>query len=136
MASYPALDVRSRTTDILLALIDDLTPTAVEERGDSTRVFFASPDARDRAHAALGAARYTATPVDVDDEDWARRSQENLKPITVGRVTVSPPWAAPGTRHPAPGTAPGTTHPAPSTLTVLTPSLLATLSRRLRDGRS
>ena len=119
MASYPALDVRSPATDILLALVDDLAPTAVEERGESTRLFFEDADARDLAHSALGAARYTADRIDVDDEDWARRSQANLEPITVGRITVAPPWAAPRTRHPAPGTAPGTSHSAPGTVVIL-----------------
>jgi len=98
MASYPALDVRSRATDNLLALIDDLAPTAVEERGDSTRLFFATDDARNVAGSALGAAHYSAVSVDVDDEDWARRSQESLKPVTVGRISIAPPWAA---SHPA-----------------------------------
>lgn len=77
----------------MLAIVDDFAPAAVEERPDSMRVFFFSPAARDSARAALAEANYSVESVDVDDDDWARRSQEQLPPITVGRITVAPPWA-------------------------------------------
>lgn len=93
MKTYPALEVRTGSSDLLLALVDDFNPTALEERGVSVRVFFTSTDDRDHAHRAL-APQFDVAAIDVDDEDWARRSQENLKPITVGGVTVAPPWAA------------------------------------------
>ena len=92
MKQYPAIDVRTGTPDLLLAIVDDFGPTAVEERGPSVRIFFANTADRDGAQRAL-AARVEVVAVDVDDEDWARRSQENLKAITVGRITVAPPWS-------------------------------------------
>jgi ribosomal protein L11 methyltransferase len=87
--------------DLTLAMVDDYAPTAVEPRDKDLRIFFASAMARDAACAALGAARYCAAPVDVDDEDWARRSQENLKPVTIARVTIAAPWHA-STSEPQP----------------------------------
>lgn len=92
MGKWPAVDVtHAGDPDLTLAIVDDFVPTAVEPRDNSLRLFFQTATARDAACAALGAARYRVEPVDVDDEDWARRSQENLKPITVGRITVAPP---------------------------------------------
>jgi ribosomal protein L11 methyltransferase len=84
---WPALDVRGSEPDRILAAVDDFSPTAAEERGDTLRIFFGSATARDAAAAALGA---DALSVDVDDEDWASRSQANLAPITVGNITVFP----------------------------------------------
>jgi ribosomal protein L11 methyltransferase len=87
--SWPAIDVQTASSDLLLALIDDYGPTAVEERDASVRIFFPTPTARDRA---LQVVTTTApvTAVDVPDEDWARRSQENLQPVTVGGLTIVP----------------------------------------------
>jgi len=95
-------------------MVDDFHPTAIEERADAIRVFFVDANLRDAAGAALSAAKYAVRPVDVDDEDWARRSQENLAPVTVGRVTI-----VPCTSHPAPSTAPGTRHEAPGTIVIV-----------------
>jgi ribosomal protein L11 methylase PrmA len=106
-------------SDLVLALLDDFAPTAVEEHASSLRAFFSDSRARDAARAAL-VDRYAVEAVDVADEDWARRSQENLAPVTIGRITILPgtQHLAPGTQHLAPGTqhlAPGTQHLAPST---------------------
>jgi ribosomal protein L11 methyltransferase len=96
--NYAALDVRTDAQDLLLAIVDDFGPTAVEERGETVRIFFLTSDERDTAQRAL-ATQFPVTAVDVPDEDWARRSQDNLKAITVGRITIAPPWA-PAIRNP------------------------------------
>jgi ribosomal protein L11 methyltransferase len=93
VTTHAAIDVRTDAPDLLLAIVDDFGPTAVEERGASVRIFFSTAHDRDQAQRAL-TARFPVTAVEVDDEDWARRSQESLQPITVGRITVAPPWAA------------------------------------------
>jgi len=78
--------------ELVLAVADDHSPTAAEQRGDSFIIFFRDAGARNAAGQALAAAFPEAVIVahEVDDEDWARRSQENLQPITVGRITVYP----------------------------------------------
>lgn len=105
MKRWPALDLSlprpgeaaGAWQDLLAAALDDLQPTAIQEADDRWRVFFASAGARDRAARTLsdGLPGITvAGVVDVDDEDWARRSQETLGPVRVGRVVVTPPWSA------------------------------------------
>jgi ribosomal protein L11 methyltransferase len=85
---YPAIEIASSgDLDLILAIADDFSPTAVEERGQGVRLFFSSGAARDAACSALS-SRYIVRSIEVNDEDWARRSQENLPPVTVGRITV------------------------------------------------
>jgi ribosomal protein L11 methyltransferase len=96
---WPALDVVGVVEpDLVLALVDDFSPTALEERGDRVRLFFPAARLRDAAVADLrsgalaGAIRVHA--VDVDDEGWAERSQADLPAVTVGRLTIHPEGSA------------------------------------------
>jgi ribosomal protein L11 methyltransferase len=101
LKTYPAITVRDVVDpDLLAAAVDDHSPTAIEQRDSDLRIFFASAGDRDAAHRAL-ADRFEVAAIDVPDDDWARRSQEQLQPITVGRVTVVP---NPESHTPHPGT--------------------------------
>ncbi len=112
---WPALGIRlqasspddlSQLKDRLSAALDDFAPTAIQELNDRWLVFFISSDDRNRAAAALSAEsgeRFAAEPIDVADEDWARRSQQDLGAVEVGRVVIAPPWAAADRKAPAPG---------------------------------
>jgi len=96
LKAYPALDVRSGSSDLVQAIVDGFEATGIEERDRMTRVFFASHERRDRAAAALSDAGYATASIEVPDQDWARRSQEHLTPITIGRITIFPnPESAP-----------------------------------------
>jgi ribosomal protein L11 methyltransferase len=97
--SYPALSVSGADADLVAALVDDFSPTAIEPRDSDVRVFFATSADREAAHRALS-SRFGVAALEVSDEDWARRSQENLQPIVVGRLTVFP---SPESRTPTPG---------------------------------
>ncbi|HEX7798034.1 MAG TPA: 50S ribosomal protein L11 methyltransferase [Vicinamibacterales bacterium] len=116
---YPALDVDGVDSDLLLALLDDFGPTAVDIHGSVVTVFFHDAARRDAArHVVVRThAQSNVQPRDIDDEDWARRSQENLTAITVGRITVSPPWSAP-----AQAPSPESRIPSPLTI-VIAPSM-------------
>ena len=119
MSKWPAVDVTSAgDPDLVLAIVDDFSPTAVEPRDRILRLFFSTAITRDAAHAAVTSAGYPSERVDVDDEDWARRSQADLKPVTVGRITITP---EPGTHASAtlvilPSTGFGTGHHATTRL--------------------
>jgi len=92
---FPALDVDGVDGDFLLALVDDFNPTAAEGDGSAFTVYFSDQARRDLARDAVVRAYPNAIVAtrEADDEDWARRSQEGLQPVTVGRITIAPPSA-------------------------------------------
>ena len=104
--AWPALDIHVPSCDpqlqeLVLAELDDFQPTAVQDPEETSllRVFFTSSASRDAAAQALGRSFGThlfVEPVNVEDDDWAARSQAQLQAITIGRVTIAPPWDVPG----------------------------------------
>jgi ribosomal protein L11 methyltransferase len=115
LGKYPALDLTfalgpgaGTLQDMLYAELDAFGPVAIQEHesGDGWRVFFRSTADRNAAGGALvsefGNALLRVAAIEVDDEDWARRSQAALTSVRVGRIVVSPPWvvAAPSIDEP------------------------------------
>jgi ribosomal protein L11 methyltransferase len=100
--TWPALEIYAPGCDpqlqeLILAELDDFHPTAIQESDEPSplRAFFSSTAARDAAAQALGVAfrhHLFVTTVDVPDEDWAERSQAQLRAITIGRLVIAPPW--------------------------------------------
>jgi len=90
---------------MLYAELDAFEPVAIHEHetGDGWRVFFRTAAQRDAARGTLasefGNALFDLIPRDIDDEDWARRSQAALKAIRAGRIVVAPPWNVPEVRE-------------------------------------
>jgi ribosomal protein L11 methyltransferase len=106
MKHWPALRLTVRPSapvsalpiqDRLATALDDLHPTAVQESDGEWLVFFGTLADRDAAATALPASvgsLVTLDALDIPDDDWARRSQQDLEPVHVGRVTIAPPWHA------------------------------------------
>jgi ribosomal protein L11 methyltransferase len=104
LAEYPALEIQISASagpsidDHLYALLDDFEPSAIHEDAAGTRwrVFFRTPSHRDAAAAALTRIDGVRTSrLDVPDEDWARRSQQDLRAVQAGALIVAPPWDVP-----------------------------------------
>ena len=152
MAEYPALEIQfpapadASLHDRLYALLDDFEPVAIheDEPDGRWRVFFRSGERRDAASASIASTLppdlIRASPVDVPDDDWARRSQENLKAIQAGGLTVAPPWDVPTPQSDAglviiiePSTGFGTGHHATTRLCLLLMQRLELRGARVLD---
>lgn len=89
--------------DRLVALLADYGLVAIQEDDvEAPRTWlahFTDAGGRDRALASLrtlpDARNVRLEPVEVEDEDWARRTQAALPAIQIGRVLVAPPWDLP-----------------------------------------
>jgi len=136
LAEYPALEIEISPSagpsihDRLYALLDDFEPSAIDEDDaeERWRVFFRRSVDRDAALSALTAMNEVdvrpdevrVRSIDVPDEDWARRSQQDLRAIEAGNLIVAPPWDAPKGSAPViliePSTGFGTGHHATTRL--------------------
>ncbi len=93
---------------VQVALLD-WALTAIDEGSPGStlwRVYFTDAAERDRAEGALAPAfapRGVAfTPIEVEDEGWAAKSQASLTAVRVGRIVVTPPWDPAASLAPSP----------------------------------
>lgn len=119
----PAPDSPAGVEELLAALLDDFGPTAIEDLAVHPlpaeglwdvsfptlpptppaplkwRVFFDGTEARSRARDAVSRhlPQLAVTTEDLPDEDWAARSQRELRRVDVGPFIIAPPWDLPGT---------------------------------------
>jgi ribosomal protein L11 methyltransferase len=89
--------------DGLVGLLSEYELVAIHEDDlNDSRAWtahFGSPASRDQALAAVTRepdyAAIDARATEIEDEDWARRTQADLPAIKIGRVVVAPPWDVP-----------------------------------------
>jgi ribosomal protein L11 methyltransferase len=123
---WPALVIQAARIgqdDLISAILDDFSPAAIEDLAwqplppgglwDPTfppppepppapahwRVFFHTSDARASAEAALREQLpdITFERLEVEDDNWAARSQASLTAVRAGAFIVAPPWDIPDT---------------------------------------
>jgi ribosomal protein L11 methyltransferase len=104
----PALTIRFATDDeslrdLLAGELDGTDAVAIDDADDlDWRVFYETPETRDAARQTLEpfarAHGITVGSIEVDDGDWARRSQARLTAVRVGDIIVAPPWDLPSAR--------------------------------------
>lgn len=89
--------------DRLVAMLADYDLVAIQEDDLGSPLtwtaHFASAEARSAAAEAVGAIAdgdsLRLELAEIEDDDWARRTQADLPAIRVGRVVVAPPWDRP-----------------------------------------
>jgi ribosomal protein L11 methyltransferase len=94
--------------DRLVALLSDHSLLAIQEDDVAAPTMwvahFADASARDGARAALERVPdldgLEIEAIEIEDDDWARRTQADLPAVSVGRITVAPPWDLPPTPLP------------------------------------
>ena len=113
--------------DRLVALLADHNLLAIHEDDPTSATMwtahFDSHADRDAADATIRADSefrdLNPSSTEIEDDDWARRTQSDLTAVRIGRIIVAPPWDLPPTRS-ATRTAQDaqrTAHSAPRTAT-------------------
>ena len=104
---FPDLSSDPGLPDRVALALDDLSAAAIHESGDEDRpvwrVFLDDPRAISTAARELvrrfSTSGLVITHASVEDADWAARSQSHLTRVSVGRLTIAPPWDAQPPRH-------------------------------------